>query len=130
MLEPDDIRFAVADARQRHAALVDLIHNGDRMALGLMQLFVAISSAAISGAAAIHFGIGSGPTPTPAGAPAWMMWVLLSLGGPLAIGAALCLAALWPSQINLPGQQVNFWQWSMRPDITSAKAFETLLGQA
>jgi hypothetical protein len=121
MLERDDIRFAIDDARRRHAALVDLINNSDRMALGLMQLYVALASAAISGTAAIYFGFGM------TGSPGWLAWVLLSLGVPLAIGAALCLAALWPSNINLPGQQMNFWQWAAHPDVAAENAFNTLL---
>ncbi len=38
----ETLKFAVEDARRRHSALVDLINNSDRMALGLMQLFRGI----------------------------------------------------------------------------------------
>lgn len=121
MLRPDELRYACDNAQRRHAALVDLILSNDRMALGLMQLFIAIASASISGAAAIYFGLAGTP------APRWLAFVLLSLGIPAAVGGALCFVAMWPSAINLPGQDPAFWQWAMRLDVTSETAFGNLL---
>ena len=53
MLEFSDVQFACNDARVRNAAIVDLIHQGDRHALALLQFYIAVASAAISAAAAI-----------------------------------------------------------------------------
>lgn len=105
-LNSEEMRYACDVAQKRHSALVDLVYNNDRMALGLMQLYIAIASAAISGAAAIWFGIGS------VSPPRFLCFVLLGLGLPCLLGAMFCFAAMWPSPINLPGTQPDLWMWT------------------
>jgi hypothetical protein len=106
MLTSDELRYACDVAQKRHTALVDLIFNNDRSAMGLMQLYITIASATTSGAAIIWFKIGS------TGAPAYLAFVLLAIGIPCLFGAAHCFAAMWPSKINLPGTQPDVWLWA------------------
>ena len=49
MLESQELRYACDVAQKRHSALVDLIYNTDRMAMGFMQLYITLASATISG---------------------------------------------------------------------------------
>jgi hypothetical protein len=109
-LNSEELRYACDVAQKRHSALVDLVYNNDRMALGLMQLYIAIASAAISGAAAIWFGIGS------ISPPRFLCFVLLALGIPCLLGAMFCFAAMWPSKINLPGAEPDLWRWADKGD--------------
>jgi len=106
MLTSEELRYACDVAQKRHTALVDLIYNNDRMAMGLMQLYITLSTATISGAAVIWFKIGS------VGAPANLTFVLVAIGFPCLMGAAHCFAAVWPSNINLPGTQPDLWIWA------------------
>jgi hypothetical protein len=110
MLSSEELRYACDVAQKRHTALVDLIFNNDRMAMGLMQLYITIASATTSGAAVIWFKIGS------TGAPAYLAFVLLAIGIPCLFGAAHCFAAMWPSTINLPGTQPDLWLWAEKQD--------------
>jgi hypothetical protein len=106
MLSSEELRYACDVAQKRHTALVDLIFNNDRSAMGLMQLYITIASAATSGAAVIWFRIGT------TGAPVYLTFVLLAIGLPCLLGAAYCFAAMWPSKINLPGMQPDVWLWA------------------
>lgn len=42
-------------------------------------------------------------------------------------GAALCLRALKPADISLPGRDPEFWQWASRDDVTAEHALATYL---
>jgi len=106
MLNTEELRYACDTAQKRHTALVDLIYNNDRMAMGLLQLYITLASASISGAAAIWFKLGN------TGAPLYLTFVLLGIGLPCLFGAGHCFAAVWPTSINLPGTQPSLWQWA------------------
>ncbi|MFT4117496.1 hypothetical protein [Bradyrhizobium sp.] len=106
-LAPEDLKFAVDDARRRHAAVVDLIAASDRQSLGFLQLYVALAGGAFSGAAAILL-------PTVGTMPRPLGFGLLGFALPLTVGAVLCMIAVWPSNINLPGRTPNFWIWALR----------------
>ncbi|MCK1517451.1 hypothetical protein IVB22_34095 [Bradyrhizobium sp. 190] len=119
MLESSDIQFACNDARVRNAAIVDLIHQGDRHALALLQFYIAVASAAISAAAAIFL--------TAAPIPKVFAWVPVGIAVPLIGGAYCCFASMWTADIHLPGRSADFWQWAMRPDIDTKKVYEAYL---
>jgi hypothetical protein len=119
MLEPSDIQSACNDARVRNAAIVDLIHQGDRHALALLQFYIAVASAAISAAAAIFVATASVPKVF-AGVP-------ISIAVPLIAGACCCFVSMWSADIHLPGRSADFWQWAMRPDIETKAVYEAYL---
>ncbi len=119
MLESSDIQFACNDARVRNAAIVDLIYQGDRHALALLQFYIAVASAAISAAAAIFV--------TAAPVPKVFAWVPIGIAVPLVGGAYCCFVSMWSADIHLPGRSADFWQWAMRPDIETKAVYEAYL---
>ncbi len=102
---PEELRFALDDARRRHSAVVDLIAANDRQALGFLQLYVALAGGALSGATAIIFSVSTT-------LPRALGMGLLGFAASLVLGAVLCMAAVWPSDINLPGRKPDFWIWA------------------
>lgn len=119
MLDNDEIRFACDDARLRNAAIVDLIHQGDRTALELAKFYIAIASAAISASAAIFFATGH--------VPRVFGIVLIGLAVPLLAGAQCCFVSMWTATMHLPGRGADFWLWAMRPEVESKSVFEAYL---
>jgi hypothetical protein len=113
-LATEDLRFALDDARRRHSAVVDLLAANDRQALGFLQLYVALAGGALSGAAAIVL--------SPANSfPKALGYGLFGFAGPLIFGAMFCMAAVWPSNINLPGRKPDFWIWAN--EVSAEQAF-------
>jgi hypothetical protein len=121
MLNSEELRYACDAAQKRHSALVNLIFDNDKSAMGLMQLYITIASATISGAAVIWFKIGN------SGAPAYLTFVLMAIGIPCLFGAANCFAALWPSNINLPGTQPDLWLWADKEEKSGDDALRIYL---
>lgn len=120
MLTPDEMRFAMDDARRRHSAIVDLLGANDRQMLGFLQLYVALTAAAVSGGAAIVFG--------PASAlPKALGIGLLAFAAPLVVGAVFALLAGWPSDVNLPGRDADFWLWANEDNIDFPRAFRAYM---
>jgi hypothetical protein len=108
------MRFALDDARRRHSAVVDLIAANDRQALSFLQIYVAMAGGALSGAAAILLSA-SNTLPRPLG------FGLIGFALPVTIGAMLCMAAVWPSNISLPGRKPDFWIWAN--EVTAETAY-------
>lgn len=113
-LAPDDLKFAIDDARRRHSAVVEIIAGTDRQALGMLQLYVALAGGALSGGAAIVFSATSS-------FPKILGYGLFGFAGPLILGAMFCMAALWPTTINLPGRKPDFWLWAN--EVTAEEAY-------
>jgi hypothetical protein len=121
MLDSTDVQFACNDARMRNAAIVDLIHQGDRHALGLLQFYIAVASAAISAAAAIFF--------TTAPIPKIFGLTLVGIAVPLVAGAYCCFVSMWSADIHLPGRSADFWQWAMKPEVETKAVYEAYLSR-
>jgi hypothetical protein len=121
MLDTSDVQFACNDARIRNAAIVDLIHQGDRNALGLLQFYIAVASAAISAAAAIFF--------TAAAVPKIFGLTLIGIAVPLLAGAYCCFVSMWSANIHLPGRSAEFWQWAMKPEVETKAVYEAYLSR-
>jgi hypothetical protein len=121
MLESSDIEFACNDARLRNAAIVDLIHQGDRQGLALLQVYIVVAIATISAAAAIFS--------TTTQAPRIMGFILFSIAVPLVAGAFCCLVSMWTADIHLPGRSAEFWQWAMRPEVETKAVYEAYLSR-
>jgi hypothetical protein len=116
----EDLRFAVTDVRQRHQNLVDLIQSGARQALGMLQLYIALAVASLSGSAVILLS-NANTLPRPLG---------FGLGGfsvTIVAGAICTLVAMWPNRIRLAGRDPDFWQWADRDDITPDHVLRTYL---
>lgn len=113
-LAPEDMRFALDDARRRHTAVVDLIAANDRQALGFLQLYVALAGGALSGGAAIA--LSSANT-----FPKALGYGLFGFAVPLILGAMFCMASIWPSDISLPGRKPDFWMWAN--EVTGETAY-------
>lgn len=113
-LAPEDMRFALDDARRRHTAVVDLLAANDRQALGFLQLYVALAGGALSGGAAIALA-------TASTFPKALGYGLFGFAVPLILGAMFCMASIWPSNINLPGRKPDFWVWAN--EVTAQEAY-------
>lgn len=119
-LSPEDMRFALNDARERHKATIDLITGIDRQALSFLQLYVTLSGAALSGAGVILL----------ASAPAYPRALgigLLAFAMPIVAGAVLSMITIWPGDINLPGRDPDFWQWANGDLVTTEHAYRQYL---
>ncbi len=119
-LSPEDMRFAMNDARERHKGIVDLIYAGDRQALGVLQLYIALAVASLSGAAVILLSTAN-TLPRPLG---------FGLGGfavMIAIGAVCALITMWPSRLRLSGRDPDFWEWASHPEVTPEQSFRAYL---
>lgn len=104
-LSPEEMRFALDDAKERHKATVELIAGIDRQALSFLQLYVTLSGAALSGAGVILLATHS-PYPRALGIG------LLVFAIPIVAGAVLSMVTIWPADVNLPGRDPGFWQWA------------------
>jgi len=121
MLDSSDLQFACNDARVRNAAIVDLIHQGDRHALALLQFYIAVASAAISAAAAIFF--------TTALVPKIFGLTLVGIAIPLVASAYCCFVSMWSADIHFPGRSADFWQWAMKPEVETTAVYEAYLSR-
>lgn len=104
MFKKQDLRFAIEDARVRHAALLELLYEIDRKALALLQLSItlalAFASIFVTGLQfpeflAREFLLGSLAT---------------SIG--FWFAAYLCTRVFDPENIAFPGQGSEFWLWA------------------
>jgi len=119
MLEKDDFRTIIEDARARHAAVVALIYFTDSQALSLLRLYVTLGIATASGAAA---GLSQATLiPRPVG------WALVATTIVLAAGAAFCIASMRSGAINLPGRGPEFWLWAQHPNLDRAAVLKAYL---
>ncbi|MGJ5203626.1 hypothetical protein [Bradyrhizobium sp. HKCCYLR20261] len=119
-LDLDALKFAVDDARRRHAAVVELIMVSDRQAMGLLQLYVALAGAAGSAAATILYSAS-------ATFPPFVGWALVGFACPLAIGSFFCLKVMIGADIGLPGRKPDFWLWAHEEGVTSEEVYVTYL---
>lgn len=119
-LAPDDMRFALNDARERHKATIDLICGIDRQALSFLQLYVTLSGAALSGAGVILLSSGSSY-------PRALGIGLLAFAAPIVLGAVLSIITIWPRDINLPGRDPDFWQWANGDLVATEHAYRQYL---
>ena len=116
----EDLRFAVTDVRQRHQNLFDLIQSGARQALGVLQLYIALAVASLSGSAVILL--------SPANALPRPIGIGLSGFAAAIVAGAICaLIVMWPGKIRLAGRDPEFWQWADRSDVTPEHAFRAYL---
>lgn len=105
-MSAEEYRFAMLDMRVRHAAIISLISDCDKQAMGFLQLYTALSGGALSGGVAIMLA-------NAAGTPQRSLAVgLIGFAVPLIAGAISCLYAIWPSGIALPGLDVAWWRWA------------------
>lgn len=120
-LSISDLQFAINDARERHKATVDLIRGIDTQAVSFISLLITLASAALSGAGAILLSTVAPVYPRALGLG------LLGFSVPLILGAACCLATLWPAVINLQGRDPDFWQWADHAQVKSEDAYRAYL---
>lgn len=120
MLEKDDWKIALEDARARHGALVNLIYFTDAQAVNLLRLYVTIASASAAGSIASFAGNLSAM-------PLAVGWGLLVATILFVVGAYYCFLAMAPASINLPGRDAEFWIWAMRDDIDRIDVFREYL---
>lgn len=118
-LSDGEFRTVIEDARARHAAVVALIYAADAQALSLMRLYVTLSIAAVSGAAASLGQTALFPRP--------VMWALILTAAIFVIGTAFCLRTLRSTNLNLPGRTGDFWQWAISNDVDRTAVLEAYL---
>ncbi len=114
MLEYDELKFALDDARCRQAALVALMYSIDRQAESLLRLYLTLGLASASAGTAIL--LGKIPIPPPIGVG------LLASVVTLLLGSWHCLRAMRPASITLPGRGAEFWIWAQHDDVKFSDA--------
>lgn len=118
----EETRFALDDARQRQAALLNLIYSIERQASDLLRLYVTLALAAASAATASV--VTKSSILSVLGAP------LLAAVFALSIGSWFCFRAMKSAPVCLPGRGADFWIWAQDTRITfedAAKAYLTEL---
>lgn len=120
-LSPEDMRFAMNDARERHKALVDLIGRIDQQALSMLQLYVTLAGAALTGAGVIFLSPQQPTYPHAVGVGLTTFSVLLI------VGTAFCVAAIWTASVNLPGRDAEFWLWAAEDGVTAEMVYSRYL---
>ncbi|ODR98396.1 hypothetical protein AUC68_08105 [Methyloceanibacter methanicus] len=113
------MQFAIDDARQRHAALTELIYFTDSQAMALLRLYSTVGIAMASASAALF---AADPPVSTA-----LAWALASATVVLVIGAVFCWLAMQTLQVSLPGRGAEFWLWAMDARVTAASAFTKYL---
>lgn len=119
MLTADETRFALNDARQRQAALLELIYSIERQAGSLLSLYVTLGLASASAATAIILGTIEVPTAVGVGLLAALVMLLA--------GAWFCFGAMKSALVGLPGRGAEFWTWAHHPDNDFAKVAQQYL---
>jgi hypothetical protein len=119
MLNSEELRFAIQDARTRHAAIVELIYATDRQAMALLGLYITLGLASASGFVA---GLNSDSIVPAELAAALFVAVLMFFAGIM-----LCFRAMKLVDINLPGRTADFWIWADGPSLDATKAYREYL---
>lgn len=120
-MNPDDLRFAMEDARTHHQALLDLIYLNDQQSMSLLghYLTVAVASAAVSLATATD-----GPlVETPVALGLTVAAVVLVLG------ALACFMAMQTALVPLTGEAASWWRWVARQNQDFAETAERYLAR-
>ena len=120
MLNSDEMRFAIEDARTRHEAVVNLVNATDQQAIALLSLYVTLGLAVASG----FIGSIVQPAIVP---PDFAVPLFVATAG-LVAGAFMCFKTVETSKINLPGRQADFWIWAdTGTDVTQEYAYRKYL---
>lgn len=119
MLEKDDWKLALEDARFRHNALMQQIYAGDTQALSLLRLFLTIAVAAAGGALSIFLGTWE--------LPSEIAWALCSAILLFLASAISCTTAIMGGAVNLPGRGAEFWLWAASEDVEREHIFRSYL---
>lgn len=117
MLDKDDWKIALEDARYRHNAILGLIHAADNQALALMRLYVTIGTAAAAGAVST--------LPSQISIP--LTCSLVGAASMLAFGAWQCFSVIAGADINLPGRGADFWLWAAGTNKDRVEVFKEYL---
>lgn len=97
----DDRKFAIEDARVRHAALVDLIKFNDQKSITLLSLYITLGVATV-GYASTYFG----SEPPIAG---FVAAGALGAAASLFVGSIFCFRTMKTVALTLPGRGYDFW---------------------
>ena len=119
MLNPDDWKVAIEDARTRHKAIVDLIYFTEQQAMGLLRLYITLAVAAASAAIAA-WSKGSVVPPEVGVALATSSIILV-------LGSWYCFKAMETAEINMPGRDAEFWIWANHEDVPQYQILEKYL---
>lgn len=105
MLDKDELKIAVEDARARQVALVQLLYFIDTQAMNFLRTYITIEAAAVSAIVA-------------ASASNWSFkaeLIAAALGMLLALiaGSYYCFYTMRTVNITLPGRGPDFWIWGL-----------------
>lgn len=101
MLERDDLKTAIEDARHRHNAVIQLMLASDNQALSLLRLFLTIALATAAGS--VSTVASSLPLSVALGSATVSMFA----------AAVFCFRVIETTAINLPGRGAEFWLWGL-----------------
>lgn len=110
MINPDDWKIAIEDARHRHAAVIAVIYFTDSQAMALLRVYVTVGLATAAGAVASFTG-SAAALPQPVG------FALASATIMLAVASWFCFRAMDTTSINPPGRGAEFWLWVIEQDV-------------
>jgi len=110
MLERDELKIAVEDARARQTALVQLMYFLDTQAMNFLRTYITIEAAVVS---AIVVAISN----------AWpfkveLLGSLFGLFGSILVGSFFCFRTMRTVTIILPGRGPEFWTWALDKEIS------------
>ena len=119
MLDKDELKIAIEDARARQSALVSLIYFIDTQAMNFLRCYITIEAGAVSLLVA-------------AAASSWTFKAEIcgSAIGILAttlIASFYCFRAMPTANITLPGRGAEFWVWALDKDIEHDDVAKTYL---
>ncbi len=121
MFKDDEWKTAIDDARQNHAAVIDLIFFTERKALGLVRLYITLALASAGGAVE---GL-STSTLLSTSSGLGLMFASFVFG----YGSWKCFRTMRISKISLPGKPAEFWLWAQDSAIEKADFVGTYLQQ-
>ncbi|MGH6736339.1 MAG: hypothetical protein ACRECX_09710 [Methyloceanibacter sp.] len=110
IMNADQLKLAIDDARHRQIALLDLIYSTDTKALGLLRLHVTIGMAAAAGAVAGFTSTSSIPKSVAVG--------LIAAVVALFVGCVFCFRSMRSAKVSLPGRGADFWKAALDNKVT------------
>jgi hypothetical protein len=112
MLDKDELKIAIEDARARQAAVIQLQYFLDTQAMNFLRMFITIQAALVTATVAIW------------GGQDWTQFKAVLVGSSigvffaLIVGTGYCFRVMRTMQVTLPGRDPNFWLWGLDKTVT------------
>lgn len=115
-----DAKVILDDVRARDLALFNTLAGTGRQSISLFRIYVTMLLALASAVAALA----ANPALAERG---WLIVGASIAAAGVAAGGAYCFDAIKTAEIALPGRGADFWQWSLRDDVSADHVLEKYL---